>query len=141
MELIPGAVLEGTVKSIANFGAFINLPEGKTGLVHISEIASVYVSDVRQHLSEGQSVKVKVLSIDDRGRVSLSIRQAESKPERVSRKPRPQTVLPLRQPAVIPVEKNEPESFEDKLKHFMADSNKRISGVRQYEHKTRSRKR
>ena len=60
MELTVGAVLEGKVKSITNFGAFVALPENKTGMVHISEIANAYVSDIRQHLTEGQDVKVMV---------------------------------------------------------------------------------
>ena len=64
MELTVGAVLEGKVKSITNFGAFIALPENKTGMVHISEIANAYVSDIRQHLTEGQDVKVMVINLD-----------------------------------------------------------------------------
>ena len=137
MEFTPGTILEGTVRPIAAFGAFINLPEGKTGLVHISEVSSSYVTDIRQHLTEGQAVKVKLLNTDDRGRLSLSIKQAEERPapprrSAEERPARPQSFQPVR---------TEPESFEEKLKQFMADSNSKISGVRQYEHKTRSRKR
>ncbi|MEE1035848.1 MAG: S1 RNA-binding domain-containing protein [Oscillospiraceae bacterium] len=65
MELTVGAVLEGKVKSITNFGAFIALPENKTGLVHISEVANAYVSDIRQHLTEGQDVKVVVIGTEN----------------------------------------------------------------------------
>ena len=61
MELTVGAVLEGKVKSITNFGAFISLPENKTGMGHNTEVANVYVSDIRQHLTEGQDVKVVVI--------------------------------------------------------------------------------
>ena len=136
MELTPGAIVDGTVKSIANFGAFISLPEGKTGLVHISEVASAYVTDIRQHLTEGQQVKVKVLSLDEKGRLSLSIKQAEEKPRPIRPAKPVRSTNPLQ-----PVRPAEPESFEDKLKQFMADSNSKISGVRQYEHRTRSRKR
>lgn len=150
MELTPGTVLEGTVRSIASFGAFINLPEGKTGLVHISEVSRSYVTDIHQHLSEGQAVKVKVLNTDERGRLSLSIKQAEEAPparhgpqsgDQAGAQPRRparsfQTPKPFQ-----PVKTPEPETFEDKLKQFMADSNSKISGVRQYEHRTRSRKR
>ncbi len=143
MELTPGTILEGTVRSIAAFGAFINLPEGKTGLVHISEVSSSYVTDIRQHLTEGQTVKVKLLNADDRGRLSLSIKQAEERPApapnagSARRSPEERPARPRSFQAVRP----EPESFEEKLKQFMADSNSKISGVRQYEHKTRSRKR
>ena len=79
MELTVGAVLEGKVKSITNFGAFIALPENKTGMVHISEIANAYVSDIRQHLTEGQDVKVMVINLDN-GKVNLSIKRLEPKP-------------------------------------------------------------
>ena len=141
MEFTPGDILEGTVRSIASFGAFINLPEGRTGLVHISEVATTFVTDIRQHLTEGQTVRVKLLNADERGRLSLSIKQAaEHQPEPrrtpearpIRRTPQLQSSQPVRQ---------EPESFEEKLKQFMADSNSKIYGVRQYEHRTRSRKR
>ena len=137
MDYTPGTILEGTVRSIAAFGAFINLPEGKTGLVHISEVSSSYVTDIRQHLTEGQAVKVKLLSTDERGRLSLSIKQAE---ERSAPPRRNQEERPARSQSFQPV-RTQPESFEEKLKQFMADSNSKISGVRQYEHRTRSRKR
>ena len=77
MEFTPGTIVEGTVKSIASFGAFIALPDGKNGLVHISEVSQHYVNDIRQHLTEGQTVRVKVLNTDERGRLSLSIKQAK----------------------------------------------------------------
>ena len=81
MELTVGAILEGKVKSITNFGAFISLPEGKTGMVHISEVANAYVSDIRQHLTEGQDVKVMVIGLEN-GKVNLSIKRLEPKPQR-----------------------------------------------------------
>ena len=81
MELTVGAVLEGKVKSITNFGAFIALPENKTGLVHISEVANAYVSDIRQHLTEGQDVKVVVIG-NENGKINLSIKRLEPKPQR-----------------------------------------------------------
>ena len=81
MELTVGAVLEGKVKSITNFGAFIALPDNKTGMVHISEIANAYVSDIRQHLTEGQDVKVMVIGTDN-GKINLSIKRLEPKPQR-----------------------------------------------------------
>ena len=68
MELTVGAVLEGKVESITNFGAFVALPDNKTGMVHISEVANAYVSDIRQHLTEGQDVKVMVIAVDPPGR-------------------------------------------------------------------------
>ena len=81
MELTVGAVLEGKVKTITNFGAFIALPENKTGMVHISEVANAYVSDIRQHLTEGQDVKVVVIGTEN-GKINLSIKRLEPKPQR-----------------------------------------------------------
>ena len=81
MELTVGAVLEGKVKSITNFGAFVALPENKTGMVHISEVANAYVSDIRQHLTEGQDVKVVVIG-NENGKINLSIKRLEPKPQR-----------------------------------------------------------
>ena len=81
MELTVGEVLEGKVKSITNFGAFVALPENKTGMVHISEVANAYVSDIRQHLTEGQDVKVMVIG-NENGKINLSIKRLEPKPQR-----------------------------------------------------------
>lgn len=78
MTLMAGNILEGTVVNITNFGAFVEI-EGKTGLVHISEVADSFVKDIRQHLNEQDKVKVKVISIDDNGKISLSIKQANVK--------------------------------------------------------------
>ena len=81
MELTVGTILEGKVKSITNFGAFVALPENKTGMVHISEVANAYVSDIRQHLTEGQDVKVMVIGCEN-GKINLSIKRLEPKPQR-----------------------------------------------------------
>ena len=81
MELTVGAILEGKIKSITNFGAFVALPENKTGMVHISEVANAYVSDIRQHLTEGQDVKVMVIGTEN-GKINLSIKRLEPKPQR-----------------------------------------------------------
>ena len=81
MELTVGAILEGKVKSITNFGAFVSLPENQTGMVHISEVANSYVSDIRQHLTEGQDVKVMVIGVEG-NKINLSIKRLEPKPQR-----------------------------------------------------------
>lgn len=78
MTLNAGSILEGTVVNITNFGAFVEI-EGKTGLVHISEVSDSYVKDIREYLKEQDKVKVKVISIDDKGKISLSIKQAMHK--------------------------------------------------------------
>ena len=144
MELTVGAILEGKVKSITNFGAFISLPENKTGLVHISEVANTYVSDIRQHLTEGQDVKVMVLS-NEGGKLNLSIKRLESRPQRENTAPRweaPQNRAPRTAPAPPPAPKTADQLFEEKLKAFMSESDSKLSSVRQYsDHRTRSRRR
>ncbi len=127
MELSTGMLLDGKVKSITKFGAFVLLDGNRTGLVHISEVSAQFVNDIREHLTEGQSVRVKVIGIDDGGKISLSIRQAQEKPK------------PVR--AEMPKAPKAPQTFEEKLKQFMSDSDSKISGCRQYEHKTKSRRR
>ena len=140
MELTVGAVLEGKVKTITNFGAFISLPENKTGMVHISEVANTYVSDIRQHLTEGQDVKVMVISAET-GKINLSIKRLEARPQRESKPqqaPRPARTAPTPPPAP----KTADQLFEEKLKQFMSESDSKISSIRQYsDHRTKSRRR
>ena len=134
MELTVGTLLDGKVKSITKFGAFILLPDNRTGMVHISEVAPTFVSDIRAHLTEGQTVRVKVIGIDEAGKISLSIKRA------VERREAPQTrqERPAAPRSQMP---KPPLTFEEKLKQFMSDSDSKISGCRQYEHKTKSRRR
>ena len=87
MDLKVGAILEGTVSGIANFGAFVTLENGQKGLVHVSEIANSYVENVRDHLSEGMKIKVKVLELGQGGKINLSIKKAlVSEPAKESRR-------------------------------------------------------
>ena len=148
MELTVGSILEGKVKSITNFGAFISLPENKSGMVHISEVANAYVSDIRQHLTEGQDVKVVVISTDN-GKINLSIKRLEAKPQREDGAPRnnfrngPAQTRPARTaPTPPPAPKTADQLFEEKLKAFMSESDSKISSIRQYsDHRTKSRRR
>lgn len=147
MELTVGAVLEGKVKSITNFGAFIALPEGKTGMVHISEVANAFVSDIRQHLTEGQDVKVVVIGTEN-GKVNLSIKRLQPKPARENaprREARPAPDRAPRQaaaPVAPPAPKTADQLFEEKLKQFMQESDSKIASCKQYEqHRSRPRRR
>ncbi|RQD78552.1 MAG: S1 RNA-binding domain-containing protein, partial [Candidatus Syntrophonatronum acetioxidans] len=79
MSLEVGSVVEGLVTGITNFGVFIKLPGGETGLVHISEIADTYVKDINDYIKKRDKVKVKVLSIDKGGKIGLSIKQVNEK--------------------------------------------------------------
>lgn len=76
MQLDVGKIYEGKVTGITKFGAFVEIEPGTTGMVHISEVANTYVSEIKDHLSEGQTVKVKVLSVSEEGKISLSIKKA-----------------------------------------------------------------
>lgn len=141
MEFGVGSVLEGKVTGITKFGAFVSLPEGKSGLVHISEIAYSYVNDVKDHLKEGQEVKVKVIGIDENGRINLSIKKAMDPPPRPAGQGRP-----MGRPGghngggfrgkPAPAE---PASFEDRLKQFMAASDSLLSELRQSERRSSRR--
>ena len=141
MELEVGTILEGKVTSITKFGAFVALEGGRSGLVHISEIANTYVNDVHDFLQEGQTVKVKLLAIKD-GKLDLSIKKALPAPERPAQRsfqprtsPRPaspQHRAPVQAADTTP---SGDLAFEDKLKQFlssserkMADLNRNISG-------------
>ena len=150
MELTVGAILEGKVKTITNFGAFIALGENQTGMIHISEVANTYVSDIRQHLTEGQDVKVMVIGIDG-GKVNLSIKRLEPKPQRPNGNfrsgaprqgnPQNQQPRPARSaPTPPPAPKTADQLFEEKLKAFMSESDSKISSLRA-DHRTRSRRR
>ncbi len=85
MQLEVGSILEGKVTGILKFGAFVDLGGGKSGMVHISEVSSTYVNDIKDVLTVGQSVKVRVLTIGDDGKISLSIKKAQPAPERPAR--------------------------------------------------------
>ncbi len=171
MELAVGSVLEGKVTGITKFGAFVSLPGGKTGMVHISEGAHVYVRDINEHLTIGQQVKVKVIAVDPAGKVNLSIKKTTAPPPRQprqgrqenrngdrgdrqqnrgDRQPRPngdnrrQGSNGSRQGGNAPRNNTpkEPATFDDMLKQFMADSDSKISSIRQYsDHRTKSKRR
>lgn len=118
-----GNIVEGKVAGITNFGAFIQLPEGKTGLVHISEIAEEYVKDIKNHLQENQPVKVRVLSVDNNGKISLSIKKAIE---------RNTAFKTSRAPMEIDWSKNSCEGlcFEDRLAKFMKDSEEKMHDLK-----------
>ncbi len=153
MQPTVGEIFEGKVTGITKFGAFVSLPDGSNGLVHISEIANTYVSDVHDHVTEGQTVKVKVIGINEAGKINLSIKKAEAPA------PRPEQGRPSQASSNQPRQKDfshkqsgfgqkpfnvappTESSFEDKLKQFMQDSDSRISDSRMYADKKSSYRR
>ncbi len=144
MELAVGEVLEGKVTGITKFGAFVSLEGGRSGLVHISEVANAYVNDVHDHVQLGQTVKVRVLNITEDGKINLSIKRAEDAPQQ-ERPRREFKAPPQSRPATPPQQAAEAggdRDFEDRLKKFMQESDSRIADNRIYsERKQRNRRR
>ena len=120
-----GSIVAGKVTGITKFGAFVGLAPGKTGMVHISEVAHTYVSDINEHLKEGQEITVKIIGIDQEGRINLSIKKATEPPAR-ERKPErsPAFSTTRRQPFQGEL------TFEDKLKQFMQSSDSKMSDLK-----------
>lgn len=132
MELSVGAILEGKVTGITKFGAFVSLPDGKSGMVHISEVANSFVNDINDFLKEGQAVRVKVINIDEAGRINLSIKKALPAAEGASARPAPQQRRAARPRSPQRQQPRDPATmtFEDKLKMFMADSESRMADIK-----------
>ena len=143
MEFKKGEVVKGKVTGIAKFCAFVELAPGKSGLVYISEIANTFVKEVSDFLTVGQEVTVKIISIDENGRINLSIKQAEPpRPQEFStqRQDRGQTYQRAPQTPSgddAPVD----AAFEDKLKRFMKDSDSKMSDIRRQSERRGSRRR
>ena len=166
MEFGVGSILDGKVTGVTKFGAFVALPEGKSGLIHISEIAYSYVNEVSDHLQEGQEVKVKVIGIDAANRINLSIKQVAPPPQRTAgpaggsggqqartggggQQPRfgagqsrPGGGRPYQQHGGGTVRQapKEPTDFEDRLKQFMQSSDSKLSELRYIEKKGGNRR-
>ena len=148
MELAVGEILEGKVTGITKFGAFVQLPGGVSGLVHISEIANAFVNDVNDFLKMGEVVRVKILSINEAGRINLSIKQVDPpvQKENVSVRQAPASHDRVRTsgdysgarygrngpPSGEVLGPSGDASFEDKLKHFMQESDSKMSGNKLY---------
>ena len=148
MELEVGSIIEGRVSGITKFGAFVALPEGKSGLVHISEVANAFVSDVSEHVQMGQTVKVTILGVSPEGKITLSIKRAaeDAQPAPAARRaPAPRRDAAPRQSQPQPFAADPPsadQAFEDRLKKFMQESDSRIADNRLYaEHRSRGRRR
>jgi len=128
MQLEVGAIFKGKVTGITKFGAFVELSDGTTGMVHISEVASTFVKEITDYVKENDEVKVKVLAIGADGKVSLSMKKAQ-----------PPAPPPARKPAVSPgrpggfewqTNKSETGSFEDMLSKFKQTSDEKMSDLR-----------
>ncbi|PZX02823.1 S1 RNA binding domain protein [Psychrobacillus insolitus] len=128
MAIEVGSKVEGKVTGITNFGAFVELPGGSTGLVHISEVADNYVKDINEHLKVGDIVEVKVMNVEADGKIGLSIRKAKPQAERPERPERPQRPRGNNRPN----DRDRPvkENFEQKMTRFLKDSEDRLSTLK-----------
>ena len=135
MQLTVGQIVEGKITGITNFGVFVDLGEGKSGLVHISEVARSYVNDINEFVKVNDVVKMKVLNIGEDGKISLSIKKAlepDEKPERREkreRRPAPQPSKPDGSYTWMP-KKNEPASFEEMMTRFKQTSDEKFSDLK-----------
>ena len=132
-----GKIYEGKVTGITKFGAFVELEPGVTGMVHISEVANTFVNEIRDHLTEGQQVKVKVLAVSEDGKISLSIKKALPPQPKKEFRGRPDGGnrqggdRRTRQDKFAPKEPQTPESaFEDMLNKFKASSDERMGDIK-----------
>ena len=145
-----GQIVEGKITGITNFGVFVDLGENKSGLVHISEIAQNYVSDVKEYVKENDTVKMKVLNISDNGKISLSIKRAQPE-QRAEQRPRnngqhsskpPRQEPDFSSPAAVwTPKKSESTSFEDMIAKFKQTSDEKFSDLKKKNPDTRRPKR
>jgi len=112
MSIEVGSKLRGKVTGITNFGAFVEIEKGKTGLVHISEVADNYVKDINDHLKVGEEVEVKVINVEKDGKIGLSIKKAKDRPRRDTRE--------------------QQENFEAKISRFLRDSEDRLASLKKH---------
>ena len=150
MQLEVGEIVEGKVTGITKFGAFVTFEGGQTGMVHISEVAPTFVNEIKDFLTEGQDVKVKVLSISDEGKISLSVKKAlpeeqQRRPhhqdgprrngdrgERQQRRPRPAPQPSPGRPGDFEWQsrRNDSGSFEDMMSRFKQTSDEKMSDLK-----------
>ena len=135
-----GQIVEGTVTGLTSFGAFVSLPEGKSGMVHISEVSNAFVKEIKDHLTEGQNVKVKIIGISDEGKISLSIKKAmteeQQRDSRSSRQNRPQRSRSANVWQGQP-ERKDPSnmSFEDMMARFKQVSDEKMTDLKRADSK------
>ena len=146
MQLEVGQIVEGKVTGITKYGAFVSLDDKTSGMVHISEVARNYVTDINEFLKENDVVKIKVIAISEEGKISLSIKQAlppAEKTVRAERRPKQST---MQQPKIDPTctwtpKKQEPASFEEMMNRFKQTSDEKFSDLKKKNPESRRAKR
>ncbi|MEH7180041.1 S1 domain-containing RNA-binding protein [Neobacillus vireti] len=134
MSIEVGSKLQGKVTGITNFGAFVELPDGSTGLVHISEVADNYVKDINDHLKVGDQVEVKVINVEKDGKIGLSIKKAKDRPEAQQRSHSHSNSHSQRPRQGRQNDRNAPraETFESKMAKFLKDSEDRLTSLKRH---------
>lgn len=145
MQLKVGDIVDGKITGITNFGVFADIGDGKSGMVHISEVARTYVNDIHEHVKENDTVKMKVLSIGDDGKISLSIKRAlepehtdsdnQRRREHKAPSPKPDNSF------TWSPKKTEPASFEEMMNRFKQTSDEKFSDLKRKNPETRRSKR
>lgn len=137
MQLETGKIYEGKVKGITKYGAFVEIAEGVTGMVHISEISNSFVNEIRDHLTENQVVKVKVLGTNEAGKISLSIKKASDNPppkrnQKDGQQRREGGNFNRRQNVWEPKKQSAPTElgFEDMMNKFKQSSEEKMSDLK-----------
>lgn len=128
MSVEVGNIVEGKITGLANFGAFVDLGSGKNGLVHISEVSDKYIENINQELEEGQTVKVKVISVADDGKIALSIRKAQENKEKKKAPEQPKKKAEPKRQQNNNQDNN--KSFDAMMNSFLKDSEDRLSSIR-----------
>ena len=136
MQLTVGEIVEGKITAVKDYGVFVDLGEGKSGMVHISEIAQSYVSDIREFVKEGDLVKLKIMNIADDGKISLSIKRAMEQKEAPRSERREKSQYTPKAPAIVDssyvwtAKKSDSDSFEDMMSKFKATSDEKFSDLK-----------
>ncbi len=134
MQIEVGQIVEGKITGITNFGVFVDLGDSKSGMVHISEVARSYVTDIHEHVKENDVVKMKVLSIDDNGKISLSIKRAQEeqggKERRANKENREKQAPKIDSSYTWAPKKQEPASFEEMMNRFKQTSDEKFSDLK-----------
>lgn len=146
MQLNIGDIVEGKITGIKEYGLFVDLGEGKSGMVHISEVACTYVSNIKEFVQEGQTVKMKVLNITEEGKISLSIKKAIEADKKAAAEQRRNEHKSYQQPKpdtsyTWTPKKSEPASFEEMMNQFKASSDEKFSDLKRKNPETRRSKR
>ncbi len=143
MQIEEGAIVNGKITGITDFGAFMEIEGGKTGMIHISEVSTGYVKDIKEHLKVGQEVKAKIISVSPENKISLSIRklEADSAPAKETAPQKPQQPrAPRSNPHVWQGQKSsapsgEKQSFEDMMAKFKQVSDEKMSDLKRNDSK------